>query len=95
MIDDNETDKVSATHNGLKLCSTACISNDVECPFKECKHWIEYPGDHNCDLISIEKNGGMTLRDIADRLKVSFVRIKQIEDLAIKKLTKKLGIINK
>jgi hypothetical protein len=78
---------------GLKMCASACLSNEVECPFRECKHWINHQGDLNCDLISIDRNGEMTLRQIADRLGVSFVRIKQIEDKAMKKLSKKLGIL--
>lgn len=78
---------------GLKLCSTACMTNEIECPFRECKHWINHTQDFNCDLISIDRNGEMTLRQIAERLGVSFVRIKQIEDQALKKLTKRLGIL--
>lgn len=78
---------------GLKMCSVACMANEVECPVRECKHWINHKGDHNCDLIAIDRNGEMTLRQIAERLGVSFVRIKQIEDQALKKLTKRLGIL--
>lgn len=78
---------------GLKMCSSACLANEVECPVRECKHWINHQGDLNCDLISIDRNGEMTLRQIAERMGVSFVRIKQIEDQAIKKLTKRLGIL--
>ena len=37
---------------------------------------------------SIEKNGPMTLREIAERIGVSYVRIKQIEDKTIKKMKK-------
>lgn len=73
----------------MKECSKVCLSLNEECPFKECKHWINYSEDCNCDLISIEKIGNLTLREVGERLGVSFVRIKQIEDVAIKKITKK------
>jgi len=90
MIDDIEETLVN--NDGLKLCSEACIKHDVSCDFKECKHWMNYEGDHNCDLIAINRHTEMTLRDVAVRLNVSFVRIKQIEDKAMKKLSKKLNI---
>ena len=53
-----------------------------------CRQWINYEEDKNCTLIAVEKNGNMTLREVADRLGVSFVRVKQIEDKLLKKLSK-------
>jgi DNA-directed RNA polymerase sigma subunit (sigma70/sigma32) len=35
--------------------------------------------------VSIEKNGPMTLREVADRLNISFVRIQQIEERVLAK----------
>lgn len=78
----------------MKECSESCVKNEVACPFKECKNWIEFQEDNNCDLVAIKKNGPMTLRQIADRLHVSFVRIKQIEDNAIKKIKKGVKELN-
>ena len=72
----------------MKNCSKICLDNGIECPFKECKHWIEFEEDLNCTLVSVDKNGAMSLREVADRLGVSFVRVKQIQDKAIKKLSK-------
>ena len=70
----------------MKKCSVACVENNYKCPLKECKHWIKYKEDLNCSLIAIEKNGAMTLREVADRLGISFVRVKQIQDRALEKL---------
>jgi|TARA_R110001583_G_scaffold16625_6_gene68146 hypothetical protein len=67
-------------------CSKACINHSVSCPNKECRSWIEHEEDFNCTSIAVEKNGSMTLREVADRLGVSFVRIKQIEDKVLQKL---------
>jgi len=55
---------------------------------KECRSWIEYEEDLNCIHEAIRKNGNMTLREVSERLGVSFVRIKQIEEKALKKLSK-------
>lgn len=70
----------------IKGCSHACIQHDVECEFNECEHWIDFAEDKNCDLISIKTHGALTLRQVGERLGVSYVRIKQIEDAALKKI---------
>ena len=64
----------------FQTCVEACNSLNEACPVKECGSWINYEEDLNCMNIAIEKNGAMTLREVADRLNYSFVRIKQIED---------------
>lgn len=58
------------------------------CQRKGCRQWIDYKDDLNCTLEAIAKNESksMTLREVSKRLGVSFVRIKQIEDAALKKL---------
>lgn len=70
----------------IKECSQACLDKETECDFKDCGHWINFSEDQNCDLISIKKNGPLTLRQVGERLGVSYVRIKQIEDVALKKI---------
>jgi|TARA_R110000824_G_scaffold40985_11_gene122353 hypothetical protein len=67
-------------------CSKACINHSVSCPNQECRKWIDYEDDLNCTALAVEKNGSMTLREVADRLHVSFVRIKQIESKVLQKL---------
>ena len=58
------------------------------CKNKECRQWIDHEDDLNCVLEAVDKNEskGMTLREIADRLGISFVRVKQIETKALKKI---------
>ena len=77
---------LSENETSLKKCCEACQENEVSCPVKECKHWIDYEDDLNCTLIAVEEHGRLTLRETADRLGISFVRVKQIEDKALKKL---------
>ena len=73
----------------MRMCMIDCINEEKSCENKECRQWIDYEDDHNCTLIAVEKHGNMTLHEISDRLGVSFVRIKQIEDKLIQKLSKK------
>jgi len=60
----------------------------TSCEQKECKHWIDYKKEHNCSMISIYINGAMTLRQIAERMGISYARVKQIETSALKKIRK-------
>ena len=68
--------------------------NDERCPhcggIKE-KCWIDYPEDLNCIHVAIAKNGKMTLEETAKRLKISLVRVSQIEKAALKKLSKRIN----
>ena len=69
------------------------MKHRVSCPEenRDCRFWINYEKDLNCSLITIDKiDRPMTLREIADRMGVSHVRIDQIEKEATKKLMKKL-----
>ncbi len=78
----------------MRQCSDLCKELMISCPAENnsCRYWIDYEGDLNCSLISVDKNDGrpMTLRDIGLRLNLSHVRIDQIERKAIKKVVKKL-----
>lgn len=52
------------------------------------RSWIDSPEDNNCVYEAIRKNGAMTLEEVAKRLGISFVRVKQLEDQAKKKLSR-------
>ncbi len=71
-------------------CLKVCQELKYACPITECKSWIDYEEDYNCIHEAISKTGPMTLREISMRMGVSFVRIKQIEDKALKKLSKRV-----
>lgn len=77
----------------IKSCAELCKDKEVPCPIADCRMWIDYEEDLNCTNIAISKNGNMTLRQIAEREHLSFVRIQQIEKKALKKL--KARLINK
>ena len=78
--------------DGLLPCSRACIKERRCCDEVECRNWIDYETEQNCCLISTYENGPMTLREVADRLGISFARVKQIETQALKKLRKRCNI---
>ena len=74
-----------------KACTTACKKAKVSCPNQECRYWIDYEEDLNCAFVAIDKNeGGLTLREVGERLAISFVRVCQIEKAAVAKLKKRL-----
>lgn len=52
----------------------------------DCRHWIDFPEDENCCLLSIEKKGSLTLHEVAARLNLTHVRVKQIEDKVLEKI---------
>jgi hypothetical protein len=65
------------------------MKNKMACCERECRLWIDYKSEYNCTLISIYENGRMTLREVAERLGISFARVKQIETHALEKLKKR------
>lgn len=73
-------------YDGLRQCSRECLKKKKKCKEKECRMHINFEEDYNCSLISIYENGSMTLRQIGDRLGISFARVKQIETVALKKI---------
>jgi len=72
----------------MRDCMLKCINGKKSCEQKDCRQWMKYDEDLNCTLITVEKHGALTLREIADRMGISFVRVKQIQDQAVKKLIK-------
>ena len=70
----------------MKECCECCLKHEVTCPVEDCNNWIDYGDDLNCVLITLDKHGRLTLRETADRLGISFVRVKQIQDRALEKL---------
>ena len=75
----------------MKSCCNCCIVNNVGCPIEDCRHWIDYEDDLNCSLIAVEKHGTMTLREVSDRMGITFVRVKQIQDKSLKKFMTRIN----
>ena len=60
----------------MRSCKIATVMKNKSCEQCDCRLWIDYEEDLN-------------LREVADRLGISFVRVKQIQDAAIRKLALK------
>ena len=71
----------------MKKCLETCNKLDVACPVSDCRHWIDYEQEMNCTFEAININGSMTLRQAADRLGMSYVRVKQIQDQTLDKIS--------
>jgi hypothetical protein len=78
--------------DGLTACARYCKESDIECHLSECRMWVNYSKDNNCTFVAIYNNDQkpMTLREVAERLEISFARVKQIETKAFAKLKKRL-----
>jgi hypothetical protein len=74
--------------NGLRTCASLCMKKNSICEQASCRLWVDYEEDFNCCLVSIYENGNMTLRQIGDRLGISFARVKQIETETLRKIRK-------
>ena len=75
-------------------CYEICQKSKTPCEQKECRCWLNYDEDLNCVVVAVKKHGDMTLREVGNRLAISFVRVKQIQDRALKKLSKRIRNIN-
>tara|TARA_Y100001963_G_C6609178_1_gene366233 strand:- start:497 stop:745 length:249 start_codon:yes stop_codon:yes gene_type:complete len=76
------------TKDGLNKCARQCIIDKKPCTNNACRHFIDYPKEYNCVLVTVYEHGNLTLREVAERIGVSFARIKQIESKALAKLKK-------
>jgi len=74
--------------DGLSVCARECLQKERSCKHRVCRLWIDFPEEKNCSLVSIYENGPMTLRQIGDRIGLSFARVKQIETIALGKMRK-------
>ena len=70
----------------MRKCAKECYFKREGCTERECRLWIDHPPDQNCTLIAVEKNGPMTLKEIAERHHISIVRVKQILDSTLRKI---------
>ena len=73
----------------MRKCASDSMENDSICKKKDCKLWINYGEDLNCTLVSVKKHGRLGLKEVGERLGISYVRVSQIEKEAFKKLKKK------
>ena len=73
----------------MRKCATDTLESESICNKSDCRLWIKYGEDLNCTLISVKKHGRLGLKEVGERLGISYVRVSQIEKEAFKKLKKK------
>ncbi len=76
-------------------CLEKCKEYNISCHVKYCRLWIEYDSGYNCTLEAIERwvdmeKRPLTLQEVGRRLRLSLVRIKQIETSAMAKVASML-----
>ena len=70
---------------GLK-CVQQVKQEGKPCRFHRCRYWLEFNQDLNCSFVAIEKNGEMSLSQIAQRLGVTIPMVFHTERNAMNKL---------
>ena len=73
----------------MKKCLETCRRLNTSCPIEDCRYWIDFDKELNCTFESVRLQGEMTLRETADRLGLSYVRVKQIQDSVLSKISNK------
>ena len=79
----------------LPECAEKCKELNVSCPNKDCRMWIDYEQEKNCTLVSIQekqiKSAGksLTLHEVGERLGINYLKVRQIELSALRKLSSK------
>ena len=73
----------------LRDCCKACQEYNYPCPCDDCKQWMNYEEDLNCCLVAIEKNGPMSPREVAKRLKMTVLEVKKVEEIASQKVRRR------
>jgi hypothetical protein len=74
----------------LMVCAQQCLKDKECCEAENCRYHINYEDEYNCSMITIYKNGPLSLREVAVREGLSFARIKQLQDKALIKIKKRL-----
>ena len=84
----NSTPSPEATQYGAEpKCFEVHEKWSVGCDQTKCRNWMDFSEDLNCAVVCSRKHeNGLSLREVAERMGVSFPRISQIEHAAFRKL---------
>ena len=84
---DREPTEFETQYNENPTCFEVHEKWQLECDQDKCRNWMDYSSDLNCAVVCARKHdNGLSLREVAERMNVSFPRISQIEHAAFKKL---------
>jgi hypothetical protein len=74
----------------LRKCAALCLDKSISCPNQDCRQWISYEEDNNCTLVTVQKHGPLTLREIGLRINRTPPRVKQIIDEVLLRIRKNI-----
>jgi len=84
---EREPTEFETQYSASPTCFEAHEKWGLPCDQAECRNWMKYDADLNCAVVCARKHdNGLSLREVAERMGVSFPRISQIEHAAFKKL---------
>jgi hypothetical protein len=69
-------------------CDEYCELEEHICISKSCRYYITSEQDFNCCLISARK-GPQSLREISNKIGISYVSVHQLEEKILSKLKKR------
>ena len=89
---DREPSEFETQYSSEPTCFEVHEKWKLPCDDCECRNWMKFEDDLNCAVVCARKHeNGLSLREVAERMGVSFPRISQIEHGAFKKL-KEAGV---
>ena len=84
---DREPTEFETQYSANPTCFEVHEKWKLPCDDNKCRNWMNHEGDLNCAVVCARKHeNGLSLREVAERMNVSFPRISQIEHGAFKKL---------
>ena len=84
---DREPTDLEVQYSATPTCFEVHEKWKLSCDDCACRNWMDFEEDLNCAVVCARKNeNGLSLREVAERMGVSFPRISQIEHAAFKKL---------
>jgi DNA-directed RNA polymerase sigma subunit (sigma70/sigma32) len=84
---DRQPTDIETQYTATPTCFEVHEKWRVACDQTECRNWMKYGEDLNCAVVCARKyENGLSLREVAERMGVSFPRVSQVEHAAFKKL---------
>ena len=85
--------EIETKYSATPTCFEVHEKWDLPCDQSGCRNFMKYEEDLNCAVVCARKNdNGLSLREVAERMGVSFPRVSQIEHGAFNKMAA-LGVL--
>ena len=85
---DREPTEFETQYSAEPTCFEVHEKWRLPCDQTQCRNFMNFEEDLNCAVVCSRKHeNGLSLREVADRMGVSFPRISQVEHAAFRKLS--------